>query len=83
MAPYMGFTEDQVLALCDADLQAFQQFKNRYDGYLMLPPSKGKICSNSFQQFHIYSPYSVSCAIRRREIENYWNQSETFKALRA
>lgn len=36
---------------------------------------------SSYRRFDIYSPYSVVKAIRNKQLENYWNETETYEAL--
>lgn len=70
LASFAGFTEQEVKTLCmqyDMDLD---EVKYWYDGYTLEgTPS-------------IYSPRSVISCMRFHKIGNYWNQTETFEALR-
>ncbi len=69
LAPYVGFTEEEVRRLCDASGIAFDEMKQWYDGY-------------SFADVHsIYSPNSVMSAIRRKNFRSYWTRSETYESL--
>lgn len=70
LAKYVGFTEDEVKKLCKQFQMDMAEIKCWYDGY-------------SFEKnISIYSPRSVVSAMRFRKIGNYWNQTETFEALR-
>ena len=70
LAEYVGFTEGEVRALCDAYGMDMQEVKSWYDGY-------------SFEKApSIYSPCSVVSCMRFGKIGNYWNQTETFEALK-
>lgn len=70
LARYVGFTENEVKKLCEQYQMDMAEIKNRYDGY-------------SFENgISIYSPRSVVNCMRFGKIGNYWNQTETFEALR-
>ena len=70
LAKYVGFTEAEVSGLCEKYQMDMVEIKNWYDGY-------------SFENvLSIYSPRSVVNCMRFRKIGNYWNQTETFEALR-
>lgn len=70
LAEYVGFTEGEVRALCDAYGMDMQEVKSWYDGY-------------SFEKApSIYSPRSIVSCMRFGKIGNYWNQTETFEALK-
>ena len=69
LAPYVGFTEPEVVRLCEQYHMDLSTVKNWYDGY-------------SFNDgLSIYSPRSVVSCMRFKKIGNYWNQTETFEAL--
>ena len=70
LAAYVGFTEAEVEELCRKYQMDMQEIKNWYDGY-------------SFDGgVSVYSPKSVVSCMRLGKIGNYWNQTETFEALR-
>jgi hypothetical protein len=69
-APYIGFTEDEVLTLCEKYKLDSNSMKKWYDGY-------------SFENSpHLYNPNSVVCAIDENKFKSYWTQTETFESLR-
>ena len=69
-APYVGFTEQEVKNLCSEYQIDFSKMKLWYDGY-------------SFDGVpSVYSPRSVVNSMRFQKISNYWNQTETFEALK-
>ncbi len=69
LAPYVGFTEDEVKILCRTYGMDMDEVKTWYDGY-------------SFgENESIYSPKSVVNSMRFKKLANYWNQTETFEAL--
>ena len=70
LAEFTGFTETEVKELCDRYGMDFEETKRWYDGY-------------HFENVdHVYSPRSVVSAMLSRSFDNYWNQTETFEALR-
>ena len=70
LASYVGFTEEEVSGLCDRYGMDMEELKSWYDGY-------------SFEEISsVYSPRSVVSCIRFGKIGNYWNQTETFEALK-
>lgn len=77
MAPYFGFTEDEVQTLCETYQMNFEEARAWYDGYGLIQHSKdGDIC------YSMYSPKSVVEAMLRHKFGTYWNQTETYEALK-
>lgn len=70
LAEFVGFTEDEVTELCDRYQMDLEELKFWYDGYLF--PEVGEI----------YSPKSVVESLMRGTFGDYWNQTESFGALR-
>lgn len=64
LAPYVGFTEEEVLNLCRKYSMDPEEVKNWYDGYSFEKASS------------VYSPRSVVDSMRFGKIGNYWNQTE-------
>jgi len=79
LASYVGFTEVEVGMLCERYQMKMDEVKNWYDGYSFESPSQ-----NVRQQvsISIYNPRSVISCMRLGKIGNYWNQTESFEALR-
>lgn len=70
LAEYTGFTEKEVEELCLKYGRSLQEMKEWYDGYRFeKAPS-------------VYSPHSVVLAVLSGVCDAYWNQTETFEALR-
>ena len=66
----MGFTSDEVEKLCARYQMSFEDVKAWYDGY-------------SFEGISsVYSPKSVAECLTNGIFDNYWNQTETFEALK-
>ena len=76
-APYFGFTEEEVKALCDEYHMSFEDAHDWYDGYGLV--------SHAFsgtKKYSMYSPKSVVEAMLRHKYDTYWNQTETYEALK-
>jgi hypothetical protein len=67
---YVGFTEDEVHALCEKSEIEFSDVQHWYDGYVM------------GDDVHVYNPKSVMDALSRNKIRSYWTQSETYESLK-
>jgi len=79
MAPYTGFTEAEVRSLCKEWDRNFAEVQDWYDGYrLSLPGVRGQ----AQQVVRTYAPHSVVMAVSSGEMGSWWNQTETFDALR-
>ena len=70
LAEFVGFTETEVRELCTRYEMDFEETRRWYDGY-------------RFENVgHVYSPRSVVSAMLSRSFDSYWNQTESFEALR-
>jgi hypothetical protein len=67
---YVGFTEDEVLKLCEHSKLEFSDVQHWYDGYVM------------GDDIHVYNPKSVMDALTRNRIRSYWTQTETYESLK-
>ncbi|MBR1812626.1 MAG: AAA family ATPase [Lachnospiraceae bacterium] len=90
LARFTGFTEDEVMELCDQYGRDYQKIKDWYDGYLVrgvIPPDPGHTrqketgSSPTSRIYALYSPLSVVKAVSTGVIQNYWNKTETYEAL--
>lgn len=70
LAPFAGFTEEEVRSLCNEHNLDFEECKRWYDGYKL-----GK-------ESHIYSPKSVVTAVKDGEFDDYWTQTGSYEALK-
>ena len=68
LAPYVGFTEDEVKELCEIYGRDFPEVKHWYDGYLL-----GKE--------HIYNPKAVVSLMMWGEFQSYWSMTGTYEAI--
>ena len=78
LAPYFGFTEDEVQALCSQYDMSFEEAKAWYDGYELVELQAGRQTT----VHSIYSPKSVVDAMLSHVYDTYWNQTETYEALK-
>ena len=77
LAEYFGFTEQEVRLLCKDYHMSFEETRAWYDGYRLAAHTQdGDAC------YSIYSPKSVVEAMLRHKFGTYWNQTETYEALR-
>ena len=70
LAEFVGFTENEVEHLCSQYSMNLSEMKDWYDGYHFARAAS------------IYSPKSVIEAVSSGICDSYWNQTETFEALR-
>ena len=69
LAPYVGFTEDEVKNLSNERGMDYDELKRWYNGY-------------SVNEVSIYSPKSVVTAIEKKRCDDYWSQTGSFDALK-
>lgn len=70
LAPYFGFTENEVRELCKKSNMDAEWMKHWYDGY-ELGSEKA-----------IYNPFAVMRALKRKSFSNYWASTNAFENLR-
>ena len=68
LAPYVGFTEEEVRGLCDTYHIDFEDVKRWYDGY--------RLC-----QYHIYNPKAIVSVMLWGEFQSYWTQTGTYESI--
>ena len=69
LAPYVGFTEEEVKELCEKYNRDFRGVERWYDGYLL-------------SDLHIYNPRAVISVMDRGNFQSYWSQTGTFESDR-
>ena len=77
LAEYFGFTEQEVSVLCEKYEMSFDEAKMWYDGYDLIVHRQSEDEYDS-----MYSPKSVVEAMLRHKFGTYWNQTETYEALK-
>ncbi|MCL1913737.1 MAG: AAA family ATPase [Eubacteriaceae bacterium] len=82
LAPYFGFTEEEVDALCIGHGVEMEQMRSWYDGY-HLKYRSGFGANAKNVELSMYSPRSVVQSARTGFFRSYWNQTETYEALKA
>ena len=68
MAPFMGFTVDEVKSLADKNNMDFEEIKRWYDGY-------------NLNGVELYSPISIITAIEKKRCSDYWTQTGSYEAV--
>lgn len=67
-APYIGFTEDEVIGLCRQFGRDFKEVKRWYDGYLLA-------------NVHAYNPKAVVSLMMWGEFQSYWSMTGTYESI--
>ena len=67
-ASFIGFTENEVRALCKQYNMDFAQIKNWYNGYRL-------------EEYEVYNPKAVVSAMNKRKIKSYWSETGTYEAI--
>lgn len=75
LAPFFGFTKEEVELLCKKYHMNFDEAMAWYDGYRLRVSSR-------IPELSLYNPKSVVEAMKREDYGNYWNQTETYEALK-
>ena len=68
LSPYIGFTDDEVKALCDEYSMDYAECKSWYDGYVL-------------NGYEIYNPESVVRAMEDGMYEGYWSKTSVFRVI--
>ena len=68
LAPYIGFTENEVKNLSEQYHQDFDKVKKWYNGYLL-----------SGQQ--VYNPRAVVSVMLRHEFKSYWSETASYETI--
>ena len=68
LASYIGFTEDEVIDLCNKYNRDFNEIKKWYNGY-------------NLNGISLYNPKSVVEAVLRGKCDEYWNRTSSIEAL--
>ncbi len=69
LTEFVGFTQEETEALCDACDMDVDECRRWYEGYHM-------------GEYHIYNPNSVVQAMNDREYGGYWTQTGSYDALK-
>ena len=77
LAEYFGFTDDKVKELCAEYKMNFEETRAWYNGYHLWKHTR-----QESKMLAMYSPKSVVEAMLRHKFGTYWNQTETYEALK-
>lgn len=77
LAEYFGFTDDEVKKLCARYEMDFDEARAWYNGYKLVSHSR-----YGTKTYAMYSPKSVVEAMLKHKFGTYWNQTETYEALK-
>ena len=91
LAPFTGFTTEEVQRLCREYGMDFEKVREWYDGYRVkgISPANEAFRASTLpdktrqpaKEYHLYAPLSVVEAMTTGHIGNYWNNTETYEAL--
>lgn len=70
LAPFVGFTEDEVMTLCRERGIDAGKMRQWYDGYCFAKTA------------HVFNPNSVVKAINNDQFDSYWTQTAAFESLK-
>lgn len=72
LAPFTGFTNEEVFELCRDKRRNFDDIQRWYDGYIL----EGIEVS-----FHVYNPRAVVSSILRGKLKSYWSMTGTYEMI--
>ena len=68
LAPYIGFTEEEVRELCVTYHKDFEKVKRWYDGYLL-------------EEYQVYNPRAVVNVMMKGKFRSYWSETGNYEAI--
>ena len=68
LAPYVGFTEDEVKTLSEQYHQDFDKVKKWYNGYLL-------------SGHQVYNPKAVVSVMLQHEFKSYWSETASYETI--
>lgn len=68
LAPYIGFTEDEVKGLCEKYNRDFDKVKKWYDGYLL-------------DGYQVYNPKAVVSLMTKGRFRSYWSETGSYEVV--
>jgi len=81
IAPYIGFTENEVKELCVRSGMPYSEMQKWYDGY-QFSETEWENGEKKQHPRHIYCPNSVMEATRKKDFYSYWTKTETYESLK-
>lgn len=67
-ASYIGFTDDEVKALCKNYNKDFEKVKRWYDGYIL-------------EEYQVYNPKAVVSVLLKGNFKSYWSETASYDAI--
>ena len=68
LAPFIGFTEEEVKILCDQYHRDFEKVKKWYDGYLL-------------ENCQVYNPKAVVSVMQKGKFRSYWSETGSYEVV--
>lgn len=68
LAPYIGFTEEEVKVLCKQYGRDFEKVKKWYDGYLL-------------DEYQVYNPKAVVSVMTKGKFRSYWSETGSYEVV--
>ena len=68
LAPYIGFTEEEVRDLCETYQKDFEKVKRWYDGYLL-------------EDTAVYNPKAGVSVMQKSKFRSYWSETGSYEAI--
>ena len=68
LAPYIGFTENEVKNLCEKYNRDFEKVKKWYDGYLL-------------DGYQVYNPKAVISLMTKGKFRSYWSETGSYEVV--
>ena len=68
LAPYIGFTENEVKGLCEKYNRDFDKVKKWYDGYLL-------------DGYQVYNPKAVVSVMTKGRFRRYWSETGSYEVV--
>ena len=68
LAPFIGFTEEEVKLLCDQYHRDFEKVKKWYDGYLL-------------ENCQVYNPKAVVSVMQKGKFRSYWSETGSYEVV--
>ena len=68
LAPYIGFTENEVKGLCEKYNRDFDKIKKWYDGYLL-------------DGYQVYNPKAVVSVMTKGRFRSYWSETGSYEVV--
>lgn len=68
LAPYIGFTENEVKGLCEKYNRDFDKVKKWYDGYLL-------------DGYQVYNPKAIVSVMTKGRFRSYWSETGSYEVV--